>query len=238
MGKVIEDNFYGVIQKIRHEYEEHLEHKPDVPVPVGITPSLPMETPVLRPPEHTTIIIQEDDPASGGLADQYSGEIGELGSAEQVDVLEKIAPMWLGEVLLKNQLPYKETVKVSFVLHPYDNQLPSIASNDGNARLNADRMLRAKKIMAYVAERIEVQMSPMTGQEHGHGHDHDHHEQSHVHEEGREQHIEGNSENHHEMVEAGKEDEHAEKEREKNADADADADAHVDAAKEEDQLKP
>ncbi len=100
-SKVIEDNFYGVIQKIRHEYEEHLEHKPDVPVPVGITPSLPMETPVLRPPEHTTIIIQEDDPASGGLADQYSGEIGELGSAEQVDVLEKIAPMWLGEVLLK-----------------------------------------------------------------------------------------------------------------------------------------
>lgn len=92
-SKVIEDNFYGVIQKIRHEYEEHLEHKPDVPVPVGITPSLPMETPVLRPPEHTTIIIQEDDPASGGLADQYSGEIGELGSAEQVDVLEKIAPM-------------------------------------------------------------------------------------------------------------------------------------------------
>lgn len=151
---------------------------------------------------------------------------------------------------------------MSFVLHPYDNQLPSIASNDGNARLNANRMLRAKKIMAYVAERIEVQMSPMTGQEHGHGHDHehkhrhshsydlfhrhehghghdhDHHEQSHVHEEGREQHIEGNSENHHEMVEAGKEDEHAEKEREKNADADADADAHVDAAKEEDQLKP
>jgi WD repeat-containing protein 48 len=42
------------------------------------------------------------------------------------------------------------------VLHPYDNLLPAIASPDGNARLNANRMLRAKKIMAYVAERIEA----------------------------------------------------------------------------------
>ena len=34
--------------------------------------------------------------------------------------------------------------------------MPSIASPDGNARLNANRMLRAKKILAYVAERIEA----------------------------------------------------------------------------------
>jgi WD repeat-containing protein 48 len=40
------------------------------------------------------------------------------------------------------------------VLEPYDDQLPSIAS-DGNNRLNANRMLRARKILAYVAERIE-----------------------------------------------------------------------------------
>lgn len=65
---------------------------------------------------------------------------------------------------VQNQIPYKETVKVSFVLHPYDNQLPSIASPDGNARLNANRMLRAKKILAYVAERIEVQPSSAHGE--------------------------------------------------------------------------
>lgn len=51
-------------------------------------------------------------------------------------------------------------MKVSFVLQPYDNLLPSIASPDGNARLNANRMLRAKKIMAYVAERIEAPPTP------------------------------------------------------------------------------
>jgi WD repeat-containing protein 48 len=80
----------------------------------------------------------------------------------------------------QNQIPFKDTVKVSFVLHPFEDSLPSIASPDGNSRLNANRMLRAKKvssclpsmtypalafpklislssqILAYVAERIEA----------------------------------------------------------------------------------
>ncbi|KAJ4552470.1 hypothetical protein HRR86_004529 [Exophiala dermatitidis] len=175
--KIIEDNLFGVIQKIRQEYEDHLDSKPDQPLPPGITPSLPVETPVLTPPPHTTIIIQEDNPESGGLADQYRGEIGNLG--EEADTLEKIAPMWLGDLLLKNQIPYKDTVKVSFVLHPYDNQLPAISSPDGNARLNANRMLRAKKIMAYVAERIEAPPSPPHPGHHSffphlHSHSHSH----------------------------------------------------------------
>jgi WD repeat-containing protein 48 len=40
-------------------------------------------------------------------------------------------------------------------LQPWQDQLPSIAGPDGNSRLNANRMLRVKKILAYVAERIE-----------------------------------------------------------------------------------
>ncbi|KPI38944.1 WD repeat-containing protein 48 [Cyphellophora attinorum] len=152
--KIVEDNFLGTVQRIRHEYDEHLEQKSDEVLPPGITPSLPIETPVLKPPPHTLVIIQEDNPESGGLADQYRGEIANLG--KEADILEKIAPMWLGELLLRNQIPYKDTVKVSFVLHPYEDVLPSIASPDGNARLNANRMLRAKKILAYVAERIEA----------------------------------------------------------------------------------
>ena len=50
----------------------------------------------------------------------------------------------------------KEPVKVSFVLQPWQDLLPSIAGPDGNSRLNANRMLRVKKILAYVAERIEA----------------------------------------------------------------------------------
>lgn len=70
-------------------------------------------------------------------------------------------------------MPVKEIPKVSFVLLPFQDLLPSIASPDGyapqpscthskilsssrNSRLNANRMLRAKKVLAYVAERIET----------------------------------------------------------------------------------
>lgn len=101
--KVIEDNFFGVVQKIRQEYDDHLESKPGEQLPQGVTPSLPNETPMLNPPPHTTIIIQEDNPESGGLADQYRGEISQLG--DEADTLEKIAPMWLGDLLLKVRTP-------------------------------------------------------------------------------------------------------------------------------------
>lgn len=47
-------------------------------------------------------------------------------------------------------------MKVSFILQPWQELLPSIAGPDGNSRLNANRMLRVKKILAYVAERIEA----------------------------------------------------------------------------------
>ncbi|KKY14129.1 putative wd repeat protein [Diplodia seriata] len=149
--RVIEDNLLGVIQTMRHRYEDELQGGAQN-LTSAITPSLANETPVLKPPIATSILIQEDRPDSGGVADLFEGTVSSLG--QQADFIEKVAPKWLGEVLLKNTIPFKEIVKVSFILEPYQNFLPAIAS-DGNNRLNANRMLRARKIMAYVAERIE-----------------------------------------------------------------------------------
>ncbi len=151
--KVLEDNFLGAVQKIRQQYDEQLQNHPDRRIPTGMSPSLPNETPLLRPPPYTAIIIQEDRPDSGGVADLYRGTVSSLG--QDADLIEKTAPMWLGDLLLRNHIPLKETSKVSFVLLPYQDLLPSIAGPDGNSRLSANRMLRVKKIMAYVAERIE-----------------------------------------------------------------------------------
>ncbi|MCJ1228200.1 hypothetical protein MMC12_004861 [Toensbergia leucococca] len=153
--KIVEHNFLGTIQKIRYDYEDLLREYPSRPLVTGISPSMPSETPMIRLPPYTAVIIQEDTPDSGGVADLYRGTVGSLG--RDADLVEKSAPMWLGDLLLRNQIPFKETAKVSFVLQPFQDLLPSIASIDGNARLNANRMLRAKKILAYVAERIESQ---------------------------------------------------------------------------------
>lgn len=176
-SRVVDDNFLGSVQKIRFAYEDSLQQQvqtqqahenglpvpavPTIDVPCAITPSLPAETPVLKPPSTTTILIQEDRPEAGGVADLFEGTVGSLG--EMADTLEKTAPMWLGEVLLRNQIPQKDVVKISFVLEPMQGSgLVGIAS-DGNNRLNANRMLRAKKILGYVAERIEP--GPEEGEE-------------------------------------------------------------------------
>lgn len=156
--KIVEDNFHGVIQKIRNEYDEKLSSDalrfPDT----GITPSMPTETPVLKPPLSTSILIHEDSMDVGGVADVYRGTVKSL--AQDADEIEKAAPMWLGELLLRNQLPIKDIVKLSFVLLPWEDRLPGIAGADGNARLNANRMLRAKKVLGYITERIDPEAKP------------------------------------------------------------------------------
>ena len=99
----------------------------DLVLETSIMPSLPSETPVLKPPASTTILIQEDRPEAGGVADLFEGKVGKL--KESIDRIEKFAPMWLGDVLLRNQLPVKDIVKISFVLEPWQGQLPSIAAD-------------------------------------------------------------------------------------------------------------
>lgn len=97
--KNIDDNFFGTIQKIRYEYKEQLHNNPAQQLLTGLAPSPPSETPLLRPPPSTTVIIQEDRPDSGGVADLYRGTIKSLG--RDADLVEKAGPMWLGELLMK-----------------------------------------------------------------------------------------------------------------------------------------
>ncbi|KAK1597555.1 WD domain-containing protein [Colletotrichum navitas] len=151
--KEVDDSFLGAIQKIRNDYDKSLTDNPDKLIETKVTPSLANDTPVLKLPPGTKVVLQEE--TTGGSANIYQGTVETVGKG--ADIIEQRGPMWLGEVLLTNQIPFKEPVKVSFVLQPWQNSLPDIATTDGNNRLNANRMLRVKKILAYVAERIEPQ---------------------------------------------------------------------------------
>lgn len=151
--KEFDDSFLGVLQKLHSEYEKLLAESPDTPVDSRLVPSLANDTPVLKLPPATKVIIQEE--TTGGSAEIYRGTVASVGSPGDADAIEARAPRWLGEALLLNALPLKDPVKISFVLHPWGGLLPPIVSADGNNRLNANRMLRVKKILAYVAERID-----------------------------------------------------------------------------------
>lgn len=151
--KEVDDSFLGAIQKIRNDYDKSLTENPEKLIETKVTPSLANDTPVLKLPPGTKVVLQEE--TTGGSANIYQGTVETVGQG--ADIIEQCGPMWLGEVLLQNQIPIKEPVKVSFVLQPWQNSLPDIATTDGNNRLNANRMLRVKKILAYVAERIDPQ---------------------------------------------------------------------------------
>ena len=97
--KTIQDNFFGTIQKIRYDYEERLQSEPSSHLLSSINPSLFNETPKLRLPPYTTVLIQDERPDSGGVADLYRGTVSSVGF--DAEVIEKMAPMWLGELILK-----------------------------------------------------------------------------------------------------------------------------------------
>ncbi|KAJ5620404.1 hypothetical protein N7510_004388 [Penicillium lagena] len=168
--KVYEANLSGVVDRIRHEYEEFISAHPDRDLESAITPSPENETPRLDIPSRTAVFIQEETGDTAVAADLYRGSVGRI--EQDIARLQKSIPHWLGELLLKNQIPFKEQVKIAFVLKPYDDLLPPIAkaepptpnggqspsangTTNNNNRLNANRMLRAKKVLAYVAERID-----------------------------------------------------------------------------------
>ena len=97
--RTLQDNLFGTIQKIRFEYEEQLQNKFTKYLSSGIVPSAVSETPKLHLPQYTTVIIQDERPDSGGVADLYRGTVRSVGY--DADLIEKVAPTWLGDLLLK-----------------------------------------------------------------------------------------------------------------------------------------
>ncbi|CAK7210380.1 hypothetical protein SCUCBS95973_000760 [Sporothrix curviconia] len=156
--KEVDDCFVGAVQRMHNDYEKQLAENPERMVASRMHPCQPDEAPVLRIPDKTKVIIQEE--LKGGSIELYRGTVGGLGQPRVVDKIERCAPMWLGEAILANSPAVKESTKISFLLLPYRDELPTLAAPDGSNRLNANRMLRVKKILAYVAEKLEPPPPP------------------------------------------------------------------------------
>lgn len=97
--KSIQDNFFGTVQRIRYEYDQQVQSNSVQEPSTGLNPSPLAEAPFLNPPSSTTIIIQEDRPDSGGVADLYRGTVHSVG--QDADLIEQVGPMWLSELLLR-----------------------------------------------------------------------------------------------------------------------------------------
>jgi len=109
------------------------------------------EIPQIEIPSHTTVIISEDSPEASTNVDLYRGTIASM--SNDAEMIEQKAPIWLLEFLIKNKTPPKDSVKVSFVLKPHEDSSLDELPN-GNSRLSANRMLRVRKILAYIVDKL------------------------------------------------------------------------------------
>ncbi|KAJ5101740.1 hypothetical protein NUU61_003962 [Penicillium alfredii] len=123
--KIYEPNISGVAERIRTDYDEFLSANPGRELVTAITPSPESETPRLAIPSRTAVFIQEETGETAVASDLYRGSVGRIG--QEIERLEKSIPHWLGELLLKNQIPFKEQVKIAFVLKPFDDSLPPVS---------------------------------------------------------------------------------------------------------------
>ncbi|WAQ84426.1 hypothetical protein PtA15_4A879 [Puccinia triticina] len=128
-------------------------------------PCGPLDAPALMLPPDTTILVSEEEPQSGGWEVAYRGLVAT--TELDAEVLMDVLPGWILGFLLANRISNKEggasttttttTVKVTFVLQPEGGReaagLPELPN--GNARLTASRVLRMKKVAAYVAQKLD-----------------------------------------------------------------------------------
>ena len=89
----------GTLDEIRAEYEGLMLGYSSFELESAIVPSLTTDTPLLRPPGSTTIIIQEDSSDLGAVVDRYRGQVNTVG--QDAGTIKLCAPRWLGDLLLR-----------------------------------------------------------------------------------------------------------------------------------------
>ncbi|VVT47129.1 uncharacterized protein SAPINGB_P001557 [Magnusiomyces paraingens] len=116
-----------VLEEIHQKYLEQippalesnnpfLDVEPTPPPPSLITPPPPTETPILRIPGASKIMISQLMPGSEGLVDLYRGCV--QSTAADISKLEAVLPKWIADAVLRNTIVRRSAVKVGLVLVP------------------------------------------------------------------------------------------------------------------------
>ncbi|KAI9313547.1 WD40-repeat-containing domain protein [Dichotomocladium elegans] len=118
------------------------------------TPPSLSEFPPLAIPRSTTIIITEESAEASTGMDLYRGTVGSAGA--DADLIAKAAPGWLLSYLYHNKTPSKDAVKLTFILRPCaGSKAPELPSGSNN-RLLANRILRTRKIIHHIGEKLGI----------------------------------------------------------------------------------
>ncbi|KAJ3300787.1 hypothetical protein HK104_003757 [Borealophlyctis nickersoniae] len=114
------------------------------------------ETPPLIVPMDTIVTFAvEESSEVAAFCDLYRGTVGGMGDDRELERVKATIPVWVFEWIVENKSPPRDPAKMSFILQPHTGsdlqELPN-----GNNRLSANRMLRIRKLLAYVAEKLNI----------------------------------------------------------------------------------
>ncbi|KAJ3261659.1 hypothetical protein HDU77_000773 [Chytriomyces hyalinus] len=122
--------------------------------PVPYSPN-PDELPLIRiPPDVSILVSCEESSEAACYLDQFRSTVGQIGWVREAMRLDECIPRWVSDTLMDKKL--KDLPKVSFTMnpHPYSN-LPELPNNAN--RLSSNRMIRLRKLLAYVADNANIQ---------------------------------------------------------------------------------
>ncbi|KAJ3029616.1 UNVERIFIED_CONTAM: hypothetical protein HDU68_011651 [Siphonaria sp. JEL0065] len=121
--------------------------------PIPYSPN-PDELPMIRiPPDVSLLVSVQETPEAACYLDQFRSTVGQIGWVREAMRLEEYMPRWVLDALTDKKL--KDTPKMSFIMlpHPYSD-LPELPNNAN--RLSSNRMIRLRKLLAYVAEQAKI----------------------------------------------------------------------------------
>ncbi|KAJ3037764.1 hypothetical protein HDV00_001349 [Rhizophlyctis rosea] len=129
--------------------------------PPLIKPNYDEAPPLSIPPNIPVIFSVEESPEAYGFCDLYRGTVASMGEDGELEKIKASIPVWVYGWIVEGNPPPRDTSKMSFLLqaHP-GSDLPELPG--GNNRLSANRMLRIRKLLAYVAEKLDI---PIPGAE-------------------------------------------------------------------------
>jgi len=116
-------------------------------------PPPPWEAPPIDIPASTSLLISEESKDAGAWVVTYRSRVSS--TETDMEPLEMNSPLWLLDYLFTSRVRQKDPVKLTFILEPAPNsgmkEMP-----EGTTRLSASRVLRARKIMLFIYEKLEL----------------------------------------------------------------------------------
>ncbi|OCF44317.1 hypothetical protein I317_01762 [Kwoniella heveanensis CBS 569] len=111
------------------------------------------EAPYVAFPPSTALLIAEESKDAGAWVVTYRSQVSS--TERDMESIEMNSPLWLLDYLFANRVRTKDPVKFTFILEPAPGSMLKELP-EGSARLSASRVLRAKKISAFIADKLDL----------------------------------------------------------------------------------